>query len=368
MSTTKRVRRAVLHIGTEKTGTTSIQRSLAENRQALATQGVYVPFSGTISDGDASHVGFTAAALREGPAAEGLLGLLHTRPRLCGKAYADDLIARVGDELRSLDRAPEMLLLSNEHVHSRLFEASEVSALHGILAALAEEIHVLLYIRPQHDIAQSFITTSLLNGHVASPPWIDAAWGRPLYGLEPTRVTVDPLHPTTAAYFDYERIAGLWTEVCGRASVTIRRYVPTVVVDYLDTVGSLLGRALDLRGFRSTDQRLNVRLPLAAQRMLFALNLALWGEPISTVRRARDVLTSDLGFLPSGAGLLPTGEEARLFQQRWASGNDRLREEYFPSLEELFDLDYSGYPDRPMILTPDFSPRVAAAVVAGRES
>ena len=60
MPTDKPFRRCIIHIGTEKTGTSSIQHFLSMNRAALAEQGVlYTDFTG--SDGG-SQWGFVVAS------------------------------------------------------------------------------------------------------------------------------------------------------------------------------------------------------------------------------------------------------------------------------------------------------------------
>ena len=54
-NTTKPVPRIVLHIGRQKTGTTSIQRFLAANEQVLADAGILYPKTGRLEGGHSAH-------------------------------------------------------------------------------------------------------------------------------------------------------------------------------------------------------------------------------------------------------------------------------------------------------------------------
>src|SRR5947209_14208464 len=108
-----------LHIGTEKTGTTSIQKFLAKNRPVLDEQGIFYPRS----PGNQNHIALAVYALREGKQND--IG------RLCGASHAEQmpefrerLIAELDCELGQ--SGASVIIFSNEHLSSRLVTETEI--------------------------------------------------------------------------------------------------------------------------------------------------------------------------------------------------------------------------------------------------
>lgn len=213
-------RRAILHIGTEKTGSTSIQQFLSHGRRWLATHG----FHHSKAAGSPNHVRLFSYAV--------------DNPRLAfgasDRAEQGKLRRKLEIELaKECDAHPDAtFLFSNEHCHSRLFEAGEVARLKTLLDPLFDEVKVLVYLRRQDLLAVSLYST-LLKAGVSSD---EVLVTRPIAAL--------PQHaPEQDLYYDYQALLARWAAVFGDDALIVRRFEPAslvggdIVADFCDAVG-----------------------------------------------------------------------------------------------------------------------------------
>jgi hypothetical protein len=191
-----------LHIGGEKTGSTSIQHAFAKKREALKAERVLYPQA----LGERSHLKLYCFA-SEGPADEikGQLGLR-------GKNDVPKFRESVERELRAeVERSrPDVLVISNEHSSSRLFRASEVERLHRLLSSLSAQVTVVFYARPQWDLLTSAYSTYVKEGGTAE------------FGL-PDEAEFD-------AKYNYRRILELWASAFGHGNIVVRPYIAEALV------------------------------------------------------------------------------------------------------------------------------------------
>ena len=146
-----------LHIGTEKTGTSSVQNFFAANRELLARKGVLYPES----PGARNHIGLAAAAQDlsgMGP----LRKLLGLKDRAEVELYRRKLAAGLEAEYRS--RAFKTVVMSGEHCSSRLVDDEEVQWLKDMLSPHFEKIKIVIYLRRQDDYLLSIYSTSVKSG------------------------------------------------------------------------------------------------------------------------------------------------------------------------------------------------------------
>ena len=122
--------RFVLHIGLEKTGTTSIQYFLQTHEQRFIKHGFLYPRAGRISGGHhnlAFALGFST---------------LKADPRILG-----DLREEIGGW-------QSQVILSSENFSINAGKGP-ISSLRALLEPLADQIMILVYYRPQHEWLQS---------------------------------------------------------------------------------------------------------------------------------------------------------------------------------------------------------------------
>jgi hypothetical protein len=159
--------KVLLHIGSEKTGTTSIQHWAAANRAPLAARGILYPVAPGERAGarpEPNHVGL-ALAVSERARRSGLVGMLGLPDAAAAAAFGRRMERRLAEEIGAAGCGT--LLLSNEHLSSRLRDEAEVAALRALVeraAGKAVEWHVVLYHRRQDEMIQSIYAMRVLHG------------------------------------------------------------------------------------------------------------------------------------------------------------------------------------------------------------
>src|SRR5438309_11963248 len=108
-----------LHIGTEKTGTTSIQNFLAQNRDHLREKGILYPRAA----GNQNHTALAAYALRRTTIAKRRRSK-EPETRRDVRQFRDELIDKLDSEL--CDANVSTLIFSNEHLSSRIVERKKI--------------------------------------------------------------------------------------------------------------------------------------------------------------------------------------------------------------------------------------------------
>lgn len=307
--------RCVLHIGTEKTGTTSIQETLERNARYLESVGVLYP--------------------------EPLFGLNH--PKLSCYAMDHDridsrkkrfdlhtaekveafraLFAREIDAARARSRA-DTIILVNEHL-SRLIRPGEAARIMAFLRERFETIDVVLYLRRQDLLMRSMYSTVVKVGGVREAPF-------PVHD-EKTRLG-------DYRVFDYRRMAELWLQACGRSALTIRLFQKgalkdgDAVSDFLDAAG--IGDRIDLSKIAKV--RRNEGLDPVALEVLRRLNLrfARNGGRRAAIARAFETCFP-------GPGPTVDRQSSKAFLAHFEAGNAWVARTLFgrDALFETSDLD-----------------------------
>src|SRR5262249_10525719 len=135
----------ILHIGTEKTGTTTTQGWLSDNREALAQQGVF--YSKVLGTG--CHVKLHLWCLTPGLHDESF-----QRIKITSDADRRAFRARLPDEFaaevsEAKNAGCHTFLISNELCHSRLTIRKEVDRVREFLEPHFDEIQLICALRPQ---------------------------------------------------------------------------------------------------------------------------------------------------------------------------------------------------------------------------
>lgn len=322
-------RRAIIHIGTPKTGSTTIQEFLAINRESLLEGGFAYP----VSPGKRSHhklAGFGSQEAHAGPA---------QRPAEHPLAY----------ELKNLPDHVRTVIFSSEHLTNKLASADQVGRFKDFLEVFFDKYLIVVYLRRQDEYVTSLYSTHLRMGS-----------GR-LSVLPGTtlRKGVD--------FCDWGRLLERWESVFGRENIIARLFSRD---DFFD--GDLIADfrtvcGLDQLALKASKPVINQSLIPAAQEFLRQLNLMsyakgeaekddIWdhtedqeppaeGDDSASGLRIPFFIRQILGDKFSGAGRRPSRAEAEAFVRRYSESNERIRARYFPNRETLFKLDFSSYPD-----------------------
>ena len=303
--------RAILHIGGEKTGSTSIQWLLDANRAALATAG----FGVAQGLGGANHVALAAHAGREEMVAD-LVAALDEPEGQAGLRAG--LPARLAAMLAAQPAGTHTVLFSNEHCQSRLRTTKEIARLRDLLAPHFAEVVVLVYLRRQDEVVVSLRRTSLQSHGYLPGRWF-------------------PWDYDVLTMLDHHLLLQRWGEVFGPAALRPRLYRAAGAAqlqDYLDAIGA---PPLVLR----LPPRLNRSLGPAAEAWLAQL-----GERAPWPPAGLAALLKALETEFPGPGMLPARAEAARFLTRFSASNQAVRDAWFPGLPSLFDPDLSAYPEQ----------------------
>ena len=149
------------HIGTEKTGTSSIQSHFYKNKSIYLEKGLLYP---TLPSKDASQYKFVGAVADIDKILD-IADLMSLDTKNDQEALGVWLRENLEDQLyHSNKTTPETLIISSEHFHSRLTTVDAVAKLKLLLAPYVKKYTVVMYVRRQTEMASSFYSTRLKSG------------------------------------------------------------------------------------------------------------------------------------------------------------------------------------------------------------
>ncbi len=314
--------KAIIHIGAEKTGTTSIQTFCSANRALLAKQGVLFP----ACLGSANHMALTAYALNDDKIEDVRLsrGVSSIGEVAC---FRDRLVASLAEEIRDAGGVTT-LLLSNEHLQSRLVEEDEVARLRSLIGAFADDIHILVYLRRQDRVAVSHYSTRLKIG------------AEPVGPIFPLRAAGGPL----PSYFDYDAMLRRYEAVFGAGNISVQVLEPARLLggDLLRDFCFRCG--LDTSSDYVEPARQNLSLSELGLRFYQRFNARVPRFVADRVNPYRQGIDEAVSKVSSGPGPRARREDAEAFYRWFEAGNRAINARYFgDDARPLFDTDFTVY-------------------------
>jgi len=331
-------RKAILHIGTPKTGTTSIQDVLSANRAELIKFGFAYPEV----PGKRAHVSLGAFMWRAGG-----------KPLRELESYTgptDKLGEEIQAELDKLPTSVGTVIFSAEHAWNQGFAGDAVPALYELMKPMFSSFRVIVYLRRQDDKAVSLFSQALRRGAMPASPL--------------------PKEPKQRLVFDYEAGLKPWVETFGRASIDVRMFERSamrggdVVSDFLSAVGvpELHRPAVSENTSLTSEAQEFLRLLNRVPRSSAAEGETVTKKAPTTGPRPSAHLRKFLVNTFPGRGMMPSRAEAEAFYRSFEAGNERVRAMFFPERPKLFDEDFSKYPEDPTLPAADSVLTVAVSV------
>ncbi len=228
----------ILHIGTEKTGTTFLQEWLYQNRAPLSAQGVFL--SGVLDyPNNRKLVSWVQTSLDDYTRMQGVSSVEEKARFFAGFEQ------EFADEVRRARHSHHSMIITSEHFHSRLGTVAELVRLKRLLSSLFNTVHIICYVREQADLHASLYSTALRLSFTSS---------------------ITEFKPVTAdgQYYNYDNLASLWAGVFGRECLDFRIYNRNeffnsdIRQDFLQVFGS----ALDVNRLNYSVGSSNTRLSL----------------------------------------------------------------------------------------------------------
>ncbi|WP_375691147.1 hypothetical protein [Pseudooceanicola sp. LIPI14-2-Ac024] len=291
----------ILHIGAHKTGTTTIQHALSQNRAALEARGL----------------SYVTAGNR--PQVHHLLGRVSGESMMRGHRLA------APEELsRILHAAPTDRVLMSSENFSFFFDEKEIRELARHLRKHFRRVRILTYLRRQDSHAVS-------HHQEGSKPLRKAERDVFGNGLAPL-----PEHPMMDHYLDYGRRIGNWMNVFGDENVEIRVFERNRLIagdawtDFLNAID------IEPNGLIPAEQR-NQSQGLTKTRV---------GHLMNAKDMPADLHRLVSAVLPDDARMTPGRHEAMAFYARYRSGNVALNARMGAiGGDDIFDDDFASYPE-----------------------
>lgn len=307
-----------LHIGQEKTGTTSIQSFLHTNRAALLANGIFVPRT----LGRENHKALAAYGFDDVSSDIAVTSIRQQHPGGTPAAFRVGVAAALAEEVAATEA--RIGVISSEDL-SRLYSAREVGRVVDLLRPLCRDLKIIVFARRQDLLASSRYYSLILGGsrnnQVLPPP------GQPL-----------------PAYYDYAHNIGLWADALGEANVILSRFPEAPSESGFNSVRhfcSLLG--IDAADYRMVRPQ-HVSLDAVNQIILQNYNALTQTPDPAGIKWLKEELGAEndrrLRYIPSQA-------QAEQFYRRVHADNQALFRR-LGAEDQMFSLDFSMYPEENM--------------------
>ena len=331
--------RTTLHIGTTKTGSSSIQQFLATNRDALRSQNVLYPKA----LGKVSHNVIPVASKGRLAPTEHQRMFKITSERKYRTFIAD----RRKRLTREINRSqPDHILISSEHMHSRCFTPAHFEALKQFLAPALDgrDVQILVYLRPQIEHAISLYSTQLAHG----------------LALDIDSFIEDRISGPKRRYHDFRKLIRSWQRAFPEATMTVRAFdavksLPEGVISDFMQVTGLQPERLEY------PPRVNESLNAWSAEALRRVNAMTPPLPGSDIKKVRDWLRADR----RAERLLPDPALSRRFQESFAAENDWVMARFLSDVPDALEPNWerlSAATQRPEISEGELRALVDQAV------
>ncbi|MEQ8653159.1 MAG: hypothetical protein RIC87_11910 [Kiloniellales bacterium] len=324
------------HIGSTKTGTTSLQRFLAVNRQILRKQGYRFPqFLGRENH---TKLAVYAHDLRQHEAA---LRLGVNSPDSLA-AFRETLEADLHTRLRG---ETDHVVLSSEHCSAILNSPHEIARLKSLLTRIGSDIKIIFYARQQAEFLVSQYSTNVVKGF--------------------TQRLQYPGQDNLIRNFNYFALLSRWEDVFGKDAIIGRIFDPKkmvngdVIHDFCDVIG--IRRAFLRRA--EIPERLNESLDYETAEFLRKFNALVPSRADNAINPDRSNIGDIVRHLSTKEKIaLPPSFAERLRKDLYES-NCLFRERFVDGIkEDPFDWSERGTRKPLQDLTIDDAYRIFAEI------
>ena len=307
--------KAIVHIGTEKTGTSSLQSYLYLNRQQLKNAGFhFIQSAGKLNNWLLPAFCSTNAAFNDLFMGEGV------RTPEEKLLFKQKFIKKFEKEIQSLPAKIHTCIISSEHFHSRIRSEAEMDNVYNLLSSCFDEIKIVCYLREQIDACTSYYSTHLKSG-----------------GTDSLLAFFQRCKPSNY-YFNYYEMLTNWERCFGLESLDISLFAQDRLLngdlldDFTAKIDASLVGALDksvvienesLRPFgQALARAINIAFPVSSER-----------SEVSDMRvRCKKPVIDRL----SGKGQQLGLEVRKLIYESFIESNKRLQQKFFPKIEVVF--------------------------------
>jgi len=336
--------KCILHIGTEKTGSTSLQNFLKLNAAELRKQSVCFP---TIAENPNHYV----LAMATGDFAEPNLERIRADFAIDSADQQRALARQLGHEIRTKfdESGCETLVLSSENFHHGMRSTASVMQLRTFLTSLGfENTQIVVYLRRPADLVNSWYSTALRWGDIIQSPPNALECGCDSGAID----------------LRYDATLQRWERVFGRDSMRVRIFERKTLVggSVIDDFATVAGISVDSSLVIPRDD--NVSLSHDTIEVMRRVNRTL-GKPTNDGGVFLRNVIADVVEQIYGTDTKYTmpSELYEECQAAYAASNERVRSIYFPQRATLFSDSRTPPASTPTLDTGTYD-RITNSIVA----
>lgn len=309
-----------VHIGFPKTGSTTIQTFLEENRNRLRSGGVHPlrTFVHEVRTGFNSENIWTVAYNPVKPSKPVFLRASRPFRKIIGKDpehWKSRVHEALSKELERADPGQTKFVVSAETLSHA--SGAEIRAIQAFFKPFFDRIVVIVFLRPQDELIQSKYSTDLSNGS--------------------TRTIEETVkHYQSVSFLRYDERLQLWAKFVGDENIVAREYGRSlgeelgVLRPFLEAVG------LPTDVVSRVPKTMNEGMSVPAQELLRSVNLKLQDEDRRKSARVREVIIQVLREKYAGQGTRIPDELRQTLMEGFREGNARLNEKWFGNRADFF--------------------------------
>jgi len=317
------MKKAILHIGTEKTGTKTLQELLFLNKEQLANNGTAI-LNSTGHKDDRNLATYCLSSDKSDDHTESLM----LNSILARENWKRKLEFEIDNEIKLLDDKIHTVIISSEHLHSRLTSEEEVLTLRKLLNKYFDKFKIIVYLRRQDEVATSLYSTALR------------------VGLYVKKIIPDPTSRFARYYYDYQLLLDRWENIFGKDSLQPRIFSRSEFIDNNLISDFLNCCEIDSSKEIALPQNENEALSATLQQVLLSFNhYSPWRQNNALHRKMINLIINHFSSILPGAPMLPTRKDAESFLCAFVESNRHVAEKWF-NREELFDECFAKYPEK----------------------
>lgn len=319
--------KCILHIGTEKTGTTSLQSFFNINRDLLISNQIYYLKSPGLTNHRIVPVLFYPDDY-----IDDFRIIYDLKDESVFNTWKEKNLNFLNKELNNIPSNINTVIISSEHFHSRLIYESSIYKLSNYLKKYFNQIEVVLYLRRQDRVAVSLYSTAIKLGHF--------------------NYNIFPKIENTNTYYNYHSLVTKWGSVFGKENLKIRLYdyiiinQKNIIYDFLKCFN------LIIKPEPNFPTKLNTKLPIETLKIIEKLNKYFprfseygYSEFNNKFRLSLIQEFLNLNGSPFTNVYLPNKRKAKEFYNIFKASNISLNNYWFGKEEDIFDNDFSDYPN-----------------------
>ncbi len=275
----------IIHIGTEKTGTTSFQEFMKKHSVELRRLGILYP--NRLGKNNHRMLATYSVPFNASATYLSKLGIFNVDDF---DVFCSTTEARLRQQVYEANEV-QYCLISSEHFHSRVQELEQIRRLKRLFDDVFEHVQIYIHLRPQIDVMVSLASTAARGGGLV---------GRDFF----QRMRSD------RPYFNYNLLVSRWEEVFGSMNVFCIPFMhqPSLLPIFSKRTG------IELERFGQPERK-NEALDV---RVMAAINM------LNHQGRRQLIKTQTLDNLPVEMKLSLSKNFAREIQQRFEQSNEAL--------------------------------------------